>query len=273
MIEKLADKIARRGFPVAIAVTRESAYGPSSARLVYPDELTPEEAAEYARQDREDLAARIAARGGASPLPSEPESPSAEISSDAPADPPVVPASVEIVPPEPAAPLPASILSLDLADPSLPPDFSRHARRCIICSHPDRDAIEGDFIRWTSPSQIAKTYKLADRASVYRHAHSTGLFDRRKREVGRVLENILENAEQCPAENFDTIIRAARLYTHLDNAGTWVEPPRITYFIAGPPPGSAVAVAPAPRKSKSRSSKTKQFLTATRPHSKIVVIN
>jgi hypothetical protein len=114
----------------------------------------------------------------------------------------------------------------------LPPDFSRHARRCVICAHPDRDAIEGDFIRWASPTAIAKTYKIADRASIYRHAHSTGLFHRRKREVGRVLETVLENVEQCPIDSFDTIICAARLYTHLDDRGHWTEPPRITYFIA-----------------------------------------
>jgi len=60
--------------------------------------------------------------------------------------------------------------------PLLPPDFSRHARRCCICSHPDRDAIEGDFIRWHSVELIAREYKIATRKSIYRHAHCTGLF-------------------------------------------------------------------------------------------------
>jgi hypothetical protein len=41
-------------------------------------------------------------------------------------------------------------LSHDVIASDLPPDFSRHARRCAVCAHPDRDAIEGDFIRWTS---------------------------------------------------------------------------------------------------------------------------
>jgi hypothetical protein len=31
-----------------------------------------------------------------------------------------------------------------------PPDVDRHSRLCSICSHPDRDAIEGDFVRWRS---------------------------------------------------------------------------------------------------------------------------
>jgi hypothetical protein len=28
-----------------------------------------------------------------------------------------------------------------------PPDLDRHSIRCVVCSHPDRDAIEGDFVR------------------------------------------------------------------------------------------------------------------------------
>ena len=69
--------------------------------------------------------------------------------------------------------------------PLLPPDFSRHARRCCICSHPDRDAIEGDFIRWHSVELIAREYKIATRKSIYRHAHCTGLFAWRARPRSR----------------------------------------------------------------------------------------
>jgi hypothetical protein len=35
--------------------------------------------------------------------------------------------------------------------------------------------IEADFISWRSPTAIAQEYGLADRASVYRHAHALGL--------------------------------------------------------------------------------------------------
>ena len=40
------------------------------------------------------------------------------------------------------------------------------------------EEIEGDFISWRSPAAIATEYGLADRASVYRHAHALGLFDK-----------------------------------------------------------------------------------------------
>jgi hypothetical protein len=267
-----ASRLERRsrggGFPVGITVTRDGPYGATSSRLVYPDELSPEQAA-YDRGEfgfpsliELDQPTTPAAEAGADPPDGLQEASAAAPGEQAPSS---APSSGS----QPALPVaPGRSMPHDSATSSLPPDFSRHARRCIICSHPDRDAIEGDFIRWNSPSQIAKTYKIADRASISRHAHSTGLFDRRKREVGRVLETVLENVDQCPADRFDTIIRAARLYTHLDNNGVWAEPPRITYFIAGPPPGPLAVPAPSRRERKVRSSKSKRFLTATRPHSK-----
>ncbi|MFZ3214490.1 MAG: hypothetical protein WA192_00340 [Candidatus Acidiferrales bacterium] len=135
--------------------------------------------------------------------------------------------------------------------PDDPPDLARHSRRCAICSHPDRDAIEGDFIRWRSPQRIAKDYGINSRASVYRHAHVLGLFQRRRREVARVLESFMECSEFCPPEAADMIVRATRLYVHLNEHGEWIEPPRTQYIIYGPPPAAAVAgpspsLAPAP---------------------------
>ena len=107
-----------------------------------------------------------------------------------------------------------------------PPDYSRHSRRCLICAHPDRDAIEADFIRWRSPKQIARDYSLSDRSSLYRHVHATGLFERRRNEIARVLENALEEAESCPFAEFDIITRAVRIYCRLDARGRIYEPPR-----------------------------------------------
>jgi hypothetical protein len=133
----------------------------------------------------------------------------------------------------PTAPCETTISSAS----SVPPDFNRHARRCVICSHPDRDAIEGDFIRWRSPKFIAEDYHIADRSSFYRHAHATGLFARRRREFARVLEDILECVEHSTLEDTaDVIIRAARVYAHLDENGNWVEPPRTHIILTGPAP-------------------------------------
>jgi hypothetical protein len=112
-----------------------------------------------------------------------------------------------------------------------PPDFARHSRRCCVCSHPDRDSIEGDFIRWRSPELIAKEFKIADRASIYRHAHSTGLFAWRRRELGRVLEGVLDFVDHIDIESADVIVRAVRAYAHLDQNGNWFEPVRTNFVL------------------------------------------
>jgi hypothetical protein len=145
----------------------------------------------------------------------------------------------------------------ELGDPSspVPPDFGRHARACRICSHPDRDAIEGDFIRWQSPGAIAENHKIADRSSIYRHAHATGLFARRRREFARVLENILQRVEYTRTDWAGVIVSAARVYAHLDDRGRWVEPPKthiiLTGWVAPPAQGDLRPIGPNERRTRS----------------------
>ena len=71
---------------------------------------------------------------------------------------------------------------------------SGHENNCSVCSHPQREEIERDFVNWGSPATIAKHYKLANRASVYRHAHALDLFPKRQRNVRAALEKIIERA-------------------------------------------------------------------------------
>jgi hypothetical protein len=180
-------------FPYALYKFSDSRFGPATWKLMSVAERNAQVAEEKRVAAENLLAANAAADAAAATAPEQPR-------------------------PTPAEPLAPS-------GPETPPDFSRHPRRCTICSHPDRDAIEGDFIRWRSPDQIAKDYHIADRVSVYRHAHYAGLFQRRKREVARVLESFLESAASCPIEAADMIIRATRLYVRLNEHGEWVEAP------------------------------------------------
>jgi hypothetical protein len=62
-----------------------------------------------------------------------------------------------------------------------------------MCSR-EGGRIESDFISWRSPAAIAQDYGLADRTSVYRHAHALGLFPKRQRNVRAALEKIIERA-------------------------------------------------------------------------------
>src|SRR5271170_8343689 len=216
-----APRRPNRDFPLVLCRSSSSRFGPVQWKLMSAAERNAQ-IAEEKRVAAEKLAA-------------------AHASADAAAA-----SSPEQAPPTPPAP----------SDPATPPDFSRHPRRCAICSHPDRDAIEGDFIRWRSPEQIARDYHLPDRASVYRHAHYANLFQRRKREVARVLESFLESAHSCPIEAADMIIRATRLYVRLNEHGEWTEAPRTQYLLTGPasldePPNPPSDPAP-PKSAKSR---------------------
>jgi hypothetical protein len=287
MTERFAEKIERRGFPIGIAITREGPYGPTSSRNVYADELTAEELAEREGKGLGyphpvEIARLTNPQHNSSTIPE----PNVAASVDETLNQQATSAEHSVNETELVSPSgdsivvrkPANASSVDPSQAfrpiashgsgaSAPPDFARHARRCVVCAHPDRDAIEGDFIRWRSPERIAKTYQIADRSSIYRHAHSTGLFEYRKREVGRVLEAILENVEHCPIESADLIVRAARLYTHLNDRGQWVEAPRVQYHIDGPPPEVAPARKPKRARKTLRPAPRAKSLTETDPNS------
>jgi hypothetical protein len=98
---------------------------------------------------------------------------------------------------------------------------ARHARRCNVCKHPDREAIELEFLRWRSPGDIASDHGIADRSSIYRHAHATGIFQRRRQTIRLALEPLLEQA--CTVKvNASAIISAVRLYAQMSDTGELV---------------------------------------------------
>jgi hypothetical protein len=66
---------------------------------------------------------------------------------------------------------------LPLPDPSA---LDYHQRKCKICNHPQREEIEEDFINWCKADEIVDVYQLEGYRAVYRHAHATGLFERRR---------------------------------------------------------------------------------------------
>ena len=110
-------------------------------------------------------------------------------------------------------------------DPACPEaaERGRHQRKCRVCSHPDRDAIEEAFIHWHSPTLIAQDYQISD-DSLHRHAYATGLDAVRSRNLRCAPERILEKAQRV-VPTADAIVRAARAYTRINHAGEWVEPP------------------------------------------------
>ncbi|MFZ0856264.1 MAG: hypothetical protein WAN10_05365 [Candidatus Acidiferrales bacterium] len=101
--------------------------------------------------------------------------------------------------------------------------LARHARKCAICNHPHRAAIDDDFVSWRSESSITLDYQLPSRSSVYRHAAATGILLRRRLNLRGVAERILERVDEAPP-TAATILRAMRIFAQITEDGQWVEP-------------------------------------------------
>jgi|SRR5215831_863035 len=99
---------------------------------------------------------------------------------------------------------------------------SRHSRKCQVCRHPDREAIEEEFLGWHYTWNIASAYNVPARA-IYRHVRALGLLRQRDENLRSVLGLIMERAEKAPVTG-DTIIRAVRAYTCLTDNNQWIEP-------------------------------------------------
>jgi hypothetical protein len=91
-----------------------------------------------------------------------------------------------------------------------------------VCAHCQKEEIEAAFIAWRSPTAIAEEYGLADRASVYRHAHAVGLFEKRRRDVRAVLERIIERAGEVDV-TASAVVAAIQAYSKINAAGKWID--------------------------------------------------
>lgn len=106
--------------------------------------------------------------------------------------------------------------------------LDRHRRKCQICDHPLREEIEEEFVNWHPVYRLAKNYDLTDYRSIYRHATATGLIQTRRANMRWALDSILE---QAPGHvNADSVIRAIRAYSCLDENNKWSEPPTQVIF-------------------------------------------
>ena len=102
------------------------------------------------------------------------------------------------------------------------PNLGRHQRNCSVCAHGQREEIEADFIGWRSPAAITSEYGLADRSSVYRHAHALGLFEKRKRNIRAALERIIEKSGDVEV-TASAVVAAVQAYSKINAAGQWID--------------------------------------------------
>jgi hypothetical protein len=107
-------------------------------------------------------------------------------------------------------------------NPNATVSLGRHQRNCSVCGHDMREDIEAAFIGWRSPGVIAEEYGLADRASVYRHAHALNLFPKRQRNIRAALEQIIEQASKVDV-TASAVVAAIQAYAKINAAGEWID--------------------------------------------------
>lgn len=104
------------------------------------------------------------------------------------------------------------------------PNEERHQRKCVVCSHPEREEIEEEFVHWRDVYHLAKQYDIADSRSIYRHARVFGLIEQRRENRRAILDRILENGPAVVSAQ--GVIQAIRAYSCLTPDNRWVEPAR-----------------------------------------------
>jgi hypothetical protein len=103
----------------------------------------------------------------------------------------------------------------------------RHTRKCAICSHRNREAIESAFLCWSNPGAIIDEFHLNNRQSLYRHARATGLDELRRHKLSCAAEMFIEHAADVQPDAGD-VLRAIYVVSHIDADGRWRKPARIT---------------------------------------------
>lgn len=109
--------------------------------------------------------------------------------------------------------------------------------------------IEELFVRWHSPQAIANHLEDWDNVnwvSIYRHAYALGLDQVRRRNLGFVFENILDNAAEA-TPTAAGVVAAARALGCVTEDGRWVEPEKrilMTTVIRKEEPSSTTSTEP-----------------------------
>jgi hypothetical protein len=161
-------------------------------------------------------------------------------------------------------------------------DLSHHERRCTICHHPERDAIEEAFCQWRKVKFIAREFNATGGpTAIYRHARALNLFKQRNLTLRSSLEFVIEQSE-CIVPTAEGLVKAIRAYTRINDAGQWIDTPttHIVQVMAIPATDARSLTNPVPgltlnvRKHPSdiiESAAPQQLLTGSAPQTEIVV--
>jgi hypothetical protein len=98
-----------------------------------------------------------------------------------------------------------------------------HQTHCSICGYDIQEQLEQAFLNWEHLGQITQDFGV-DRRTIYRHAHTTGLFEKRDRNVRTALRHIIQKSAGVDT-TADSVIRAIKTFAHMNARSEWVNPP------------------------------------------------
>lgn len=101
-------------------------------------------------------------------------------------------------------------------------NLGRHQAQCTICLSPNRQQIDEDWINWHHPGHFKDAFGVS-RDTLYRHAHATGLFSKRRKNVSMVLEKMIERVDWAPVSG-SVILSAIKVLEKINRAGQEGEP-------------------------------------------------
>ena len=100
-------------------------------------------------------------------------------------------------------------------------NLGRHKAQCTICRHPNCQEIEEYWIDWGHISHIECLYHVSGDA-MFRHAHALDLFGKRRKNITRALEHIIEKVEGT-SPSASAVVSAIKAYVKLNSSGQGTE--------------------------------------------------
>jgi hypothetical protein len=100
-------------------------------------------------------------------------------------------------------------------------NLGRHQSQCSICNHPQREALEHDYLHYISVSWLVSQYRIP-RYSWYRHVHALGLDQKRRANLLSPLERYIERGDSAPCTG-SAFLKALQLLMELTGAGREVK--------------------------------------------------
>jgi hypothetical protein len=100
-------------------------------------------------------------------------------------------------------------------------NLDKHAAQCSICRNEKREAIEEEWVDWGNTDRIAAEYSVS-RDAIYRHARAFKLFEKRRANVAKALERIIEHAGEVEV-TAPAVVSAVQTLSKINALGRWID--------------------------------------------------